>query len=79
MSIYALLENTNPILKVSLSECDEDLNRQELKDNLIETMKEYHGIGLSANQCGVMARVFVMYSDINIREIISCFNPWRHM
>ena len=75
MSIYALLENTNPILKVSLSECDEDLNRQELKDNLIETMKEYHGIGLSANQCGVMARVFVMYSDINKREIISCFNP----
>ena len=38
-------------------------------------MKEYHGVGLSANQCGVMERVFVMYSDVKKKEIIACFNP----
>ncbi|MDP7367992.1 MAG: peptide deformylase, partial [Candidatus Pacebacteria bacterium] len=75
MSIYTLLENDNTVLTIPLSGCSEDLDRQELKENLIETMKEYHGIGLSANQCGVMERVFAMYSDVKKDEIIVCFNP----
>ena len=75
MAIYKLVNNGNLILDIPLSGCSEDLNRQELKDNLIDTMKEYSGIGLSANQCGVMERVFVMYSDIKKKEIIACFNP----
>ena len=75
MATYPLLENNNPILAVPLSGCSEDLDRQELKDNLIETMKQYHGIGLSAIQCGIMERVFVMYSDVSKKEIITCFNP----
>jgi len=75
MATYPLLENNNPILSITLSGCSEDLDRQELKDNLIETMKQYHGIGLSAIQCGIMERVFVMYSDVNKKEIITCFNP----
>lgn len=36
------------------------------------TMKLYGGIGLSANQCGVQARVFVMYLN---NDIITCINP----
>lgn len=75
MAIYKLVENNNLIMSIPLSGCSEDLNRQELKDNLIDTMKEYSGIGLSANQCGVMERVFVMYSDIDKKEIRTCFNP----
>ena len=75
MATYPLLENNNPILSIPLSGCSEDLDRQELKDNLIETMKQYHGIGLSAIQCGIMERVFVMYSDVSKKEIITCFNP----
>ena len=75
MATYPLLENNNPILSITLSGCSEDLDRQELKDNLIETMKQYHGIGLSAIQCGIMERMFVMYSDVNKKEIITCFNP----
>ena len=75
MAIYKLVNNGNLILDIPLSGCSEDLNRQELKDNLIDTMKEYSGIGLSANQCGVMERVFVMYSDIEKKEIHTCFNP----
>ena len=75
MAIYTLLENDNLALTVPLSGCSEDLDRKELMDNLIETMKNFHGIGLSASQCGVMERVFVMYSDVRKGEIISCFNP----
>jgi peptide deformylase len=75
MATYPLLENNNPILSIPLSGCSEDLDRQELKDNLIETMKQYHGIGLSAIQCGIMERMFVMYSDVSKKEIITCFNP----
>ena len=75
MAIYTLLENNNPILTIPLSGCSDDLDRQELKDNLIETMKHYTGIGLSAVQCGIMERMFVMYSDVTKGEIIACFNP----
>ena len=75
MAIYTLLENNNLALTIPLSGCSEDLNRKELKDNLIETMKNFHGIGLSASQCGVMERVFVMYSDVKNDNIIACFNP----
>ena len=75
MAIFKLIENTNPALTIPLSGCSEDMNRQEMKDNLIETMEHYNGIGLPANQCGVMERVFVMYSDVKKRESIACFNP----
>ena len=75
MAIFKLIENTNTALTIPLSGCSEDMNRQEMKDNLIETMEHYNGIGLSANQCGMMERVFVMYSDVKKREIIACFNP----
>ena len=47
MATYKLLENDNLALTVPLSGCSEDLDRQELKDNLIETMKDLNGIGLS--------------------------------
>ena len=75
MAMYTLLENDNLVLNVPLSGCSEDLDRKELKENLIETMKNFHGIGLSANQCGVMERAFVMYSDVKKDNIIACFNP----
>ena len=44
MATYTLLENNNPILTVPLLGCSEDLDRKELKENLIETMKNFHGI-----------------------------------
>ena len=46
MSIYVLLENDNPILKVPLSGCSKDLDRKELERNLIDSMKNYKGVGL---------------------------------
>ena len=73
--ICTLIESTNPLLKVKLSECSSDLDREKVEGQLIDSMKHYQGIGLSANQVGIMERVFVMYSDVKKGEIISCFNP----
>ena len=75
MSVYKILENGNPILKVSLTGVSEDCNREGLKSDLIETMKEHGGIGLSANQVGLMERVFVFYEDFKTRTPVACFNP----
>lgn len=43
-----------------------------LVQRLKMTMKLYGGVGLSANQCGVQSRVFVMYLN---NDIITCINP----
>lgn len=72
---YRLIESDSPLLTIPLSGCSKDLNRKELKENLIETMENFTGIGLSANQCGIMERAFIMYSDVKKKEIIACFNP----
>ena len=75
MAVYNLLTNDAPILKVKLSGISEGLDRLELVENLVETMREHKGIGLSANQCGVVERVFVMYSNVKENKIMACFNP----
>jgi|TARA_B100000795_G_scaffold42398_1_gene27773 peptide deformylase len=75
MATFKLLESDNAVLKVKLEDCNSELNRQELKDNLVETMKHYEGIGLSANQCGILERAFVMYNHVETKQIIAVFNP----
>ena len=75
MSVYNLVESTHPLLKLPLKKCSDEIDRHKVKEDLIETMKNFQGIGLSANQIGIMERVFVMYSDVKKGEIISCFNP----
>ena len=73
--ICKLIEAKNPIMKVRLSGCSPDLDRDDVEENLLDSLKNYNGIGLSANQIGIMERVFVMYSDVKKRETITCFNP----
>ena len=73
--ICKLIEAKNPIMKVRLSGCSPDLDRDDVEEKLLDSMKHYQGIGLSANQIGIMERVFVMYSDVKKRETITCFNP----
>lgn len=73
-------------MKYELVNCNDHILRQEmpqfdfqnppvdpldLVSDLAETMLEEGGIGLSANQCGLPYRVFVMNAD----ELIPCFNP----
>ena len=74
MAIYKLIDNDNPLLKAQLTLSD-DVDREKLKTDLIDTMKNFEGIGLSANQIGIMERAFVMYHNFSKREIMCCFNP----
>lgn len=74
MAIYKLIDNNNPLLKAQLTLSD-DVDREKLKTDLIDTMKNFEGIGLSANQIGIMERAFVMYHNFSKREIMCCFNP----
>ena len=73
--ICKLIEAENPMMRVRLSGCSPDLDRDDVEEKLLDSMKNYNGIGLSANQIGIMERVFVMYSDVKKRETITCFNP----
>ena len=79
MAIFKLLESDNAALQVELEDCNPELNREEIKNNLTETMQAYEGIGLSANQIGILERVFVMYDTTTLempeKEVIACFNP----
>ena len=73
--IYTLLEPDHPLLLTALPEITaetEPESRQELLDNMVETMKHYGGIGLSANQCGIPVRMFVFGDKENY---VPCFNP----
>ena len=52
-------------------------DRQELSDELFETMNKYGGIGLSANQVGLPYNVFVLGGHPSIENGLkmTCFNP----
>ena len=75
MGIYKMVQKEHPVLKLKLSGISEDLNRHEIVEDLVDTMRNEGGIGLSANQVGLMERVFVMYSDVKERKIMACFDP----
>ena len=75
MSVFKLIESTHPMLKLPIEKCSDEIDRKKIKEDLTDSMKNFKGIGLSANQIGFMERVFVMYSNVKEREIIACFNP----
>jgi peptide deformylase len=72
LTVYA---DTHPLLSVELPEYTEQLPNKEmytLIKRLKMTMKLYGGVGLSANQCGLKDRVFVIGTD---QFQIACINP----
>jgi peptide deformylase len=73
--IYDLVHCSHPILHQEIPKFDFTkefpIHPIELANNLIETMRHHNGLGLSANQCGLPYRVFVMWSE----EPLACFNP----
>lgn len=69
-----LLKFTDPSLRVAPTEFDFDAqNAKELADSLWNKSRELKGLGLSANQVGIDARVFVMGTDAENRRNV--FNP----
>jgi peptide deformylase len=70
-----LVSPNSEILHKKLKEFDfaGDMSPIELADSLHDTMKKLGGVGLSANQVGIDARVFVM--GIGEETRIDVFNP----
>ena len=76
MAVYELLERNHPSLSVPVTEVtDSQEGREQIQQDLVDTMRAKSGIGLSANQIGIGARVFTMYADVKKKDIIVCFNP----
>lgn len=70
-----LYDENHPMLQDEIPEYRDPLpspNMSTLIKRLKMTMKLYGGIGLSANQCGVFERVFVIGTD---EFQIACINP----
>ena len=75
VKVFDLIPETDPILKEVLPEFDfsnPPINPTQLASLLVETCKANNGLGLSANQCGLPYRVFVMGSGDNF---VAFFNP----
>lgn len=80
--IYKLLEPESPILNIrmdefTIDELKEKHNKtpEELLEDLAGTMAASGGIGLSANQCGLPIRAFVMYTNFDKKDIALFMNP----
>ena len=73
--IKTLISIEDPLLHQKIKKCSYNLDRSKLSYTLTENMFHYNGVGLSANQIGIGERVFVMISDIETQETITCFNP----
>ena len=73
--IKTLISVEDPLLHKKIKKCSYNLDRSKLSYTLTENMFHYNGVGLSANQIGIDERVFVMISDMDTQETITCFNP----
>ena len=82
--IYKLLPPTSPEVLSSIAEFDierfkddEKIELKEFVDNMFETMKNYGGIGLSANQVVKPYRMFIMgdHPSISKGKKWVCINP----
>ena len=82
--IYKLLPPSDERVLSSIAEFDierfkeeEKIELKEFVNNMFETMKQYGGIGLSANQVGKPYRMFVMGDHLNIEKGKKwvCINP----
>lgn len=72
--VLELVPSDHPLMRTALEEFDfsnPPIHPAELANHLIETMVANKGLGLSANQCGLPHRVFVMHSS----PTKVCFNP----
>lgn len=72
--VLELVEPTHPLMTTSLEDFDfknPPVDTVELANNLIETMTAHRGLGISANQCGLPHRVFVLWAE----KPFVCFNP----
>jgi peptide deformylase len=66
MTIRKVVRLGHPALRVVASECTSaelqpsEIQRVRYSDDMIDTMRDYEGVGIAANQVGVPLRIFVM-------------------
>ena len=70
--ISKLLEPNNLLLRTTMK-LSEDCDREKVKQDLIDSMEHYQGVGLSANQIGIPVKVFAMATDDENGMVV--FNP----
>ena len=71
----SLYDENHPMLQMKMPEYTEPLpnvNMNNLITRMKMTMKKFGGIGLSANQCGINTRIFIIGTD---DYQIACINP----
>lgn len=74
--MYQLVEEASKVLRTppDLFDFEKDGDKaQEIADKMSEAMVKFGGIGLSANQVGLNARMFVMRTED--KGIVPFFNP----
>lgn len=71
-----LIHEHDPVLKEKAESWDfkNHVNAAVIEREMLETMRASNGIGLAANQVGLLRRVFVM--KLQDGREIGCFNPW---
>ena len=71
-----LYKEDDPILKQEAEPWDFEnhVNAAVIEREMLELMKANNGIGLAANQVGLLRRVFVM--KLQDGREVGCFNPW---
>lgn len=75
IEVLRLYGENHPMLSVPIPEYKDTLPNPIMKNlvaRLKMTMKYYSGLGLSANQCGIMQRVFVIGTE---HFQFACINP----
>lgn len=73
MAILTVRTFGDPVLRERCAEVDViDERSARLVRDLLETLYHYNGLGLAANQVGVVERLFVF--DLG-EEPVACFNP----
>ena len=84
MEIFKLIPPQDPRVQTLVAPFSDDMlkdtdikDRKDLSDKMFKTMNKYSGLGLSANQCGLPFRMFVMGDNLLLenRRKITAFNP----
>ena len=70
-----LIPSNDKLLHEKIVKCSYNLDRGKLSYTLTENMFHHNGVGLSANQIGIRERAFVMISDMESQDTLTCFNP----
>jgi len=74
--MFSLVKDPDPILKQKAEHWDftQHVNAAVVEREMLDTMNSFNGIGLAANQVGLLRRVFVM--KLQDGRELGCFNPW---